>query len=201
MWVASVFKDKLVFLNSFSWFHLDLTVSWYITLVCRQLPFSGNSYFVLQLQVGVISVYGVPVIFFSRCVCVFFYFLYVFGEGIATFQSISVEYFVKLAWIWKVSMSFMDILSIFVFTFLLYGMLNHMIFLFLLDGVFVLSSANVSFTEKKTFHSISYSLLTFRLMSCRIICGWWFVWLIVGGWISGGSVCFKRIVVCFFGFL
>lgn len=37
------------FLFKYIFFLLVLTVAWYITLVCRQLPFSGHSYFVLQV--------------------------------------------------------------------------------------------------------------------------------------------------------
>lgn len=59
----SLWRDAPLFFLLFSEFLLDLTVAWYITEGCRQLLFSGHSYFVLQLRVGELDFRNVLVIF------------------------------------------------------------------------------------------------------------------------------------------
>lgn len=72
----------------------DFTMACYITLFCKQLPFKGHSFFILQLHVGLICSGGLLIAFL---LCFFIICVMFSVATVANFYSVFVEYFVESA--------------------------------------------------------------------------------------------------------
>lgn len=90
-------------MNSFEYL-LNITVAWYIILVCKQLLFSGHSKVILQLHVGLV-------------VNVITHLEHVFGAGRG--YIILVEYLIHFAKFWK---HFVDAVDEYIYLFLYFYM-------------------------------------------------------------------------------
>lgn len=75
---------------------LDLIVVWYILLICRQLLFTGHSYFILHLDLEVIGVCGVLVIF--KLWIIYFFMICIFSATITKFNVFLLNILLQFVW-------------------------------------------------------------------------------------------------------
>lgn len=147
-----------VSMNRFEYL-LDLTVAWYIILVCKQLLFSGHSKVILQLHVGlVVNVVN-----------------HVFGAG--RVYIILVEYLIHFSKFWEL---FGDAVDEYIYLFLYFYMVVWKVWWYIFCFFFSLVLMYV-LPKTTAFNNILYSCWKyFCLMSYQIIYDWWivgFVWL------------------------
>lgn len=87
-WTAFLFLETFYLSIFFLGYLLDLTVAWYITLACRQLPFSGHSYFVLQVLF---------VVYWCFFPIVFFHYL----QHVLSVVEVKILFPIFCAWFWE----------------------------------------------------------------------------------------------------